>query len=95
MLEEAGLTAQSKRCQTVEGIGPLTAAALNMAFLRGEFRNSDAFIAFIGLDVRLKESGRYSGRRKLTKQGYCTTPPWPQPARSAGKLSIKATCSAG
>lgn len=69
VLEEAGLTAQSKRCQTVEGIGPLTAAALNMAFLRGEFRNSDAFIAFIGLDVRLKESGRYSGRRKLTKQG--------------------------
>ncbi|MBD9680852.1 transposase [Pseudomonas sp. PDM18] len=69
VLEDAGLTAQSKRCQKVEGIGPLTAAALNMAFLRGYFRNSDAFIAFIGLDVRLKESGRYSGRRKLTKQG--------------------------
>lgn len=40
-----------------------------MAFLRGHFRHSDAFIAFIGLDVRLKESGLYSGRRKLTKQG--------------------------
>ncbi|MBB4868033.1 transposase, partial [Pseudomonas nitritireducens] len=26
-------------------------------------------VAFLGLDVRLKESGRYSGRRKLTKQG--------------------------
>ncbi|EPH0305422.1 MULTISPECIES: IS110 family transposase [Pseudomonas] len=68
-LDEAGLTAQSKRCQKVEGIGPLTAAALSMAFLRGSFRNSDAFIAFIGLDVHLKESGRYSGRRKLTRQG--------------------------
>jgi transposase len=68
-LEEAGLKEQSKRCQAIEGIGPLTAAALNLAFLRGSFRNSDAFIAFLGLDVRLKESGRYSGRRKLTKQG--------------------------
>lgn len=68
-LDEAGLKEQSKRCQAIEGIGPLTAAALNLAFLRGYFRNSDAFIAFLGLDVRLKESGRYSGRRKLTKQG--------------------------
>ncbi|KWR78141.1 IS110 family transposase [Pseudomonas sp. PI1] len=68
-LEEAGLKEQSKRCQAIEGIGPLTAAALILAFQRGHFRNSDAFIAFLGLDVRLKESGRYSGRRKLTKQG--------------------------
>lgn len=68
-LEEAGLMGQSKRCQAIEGIGPLTAAALNLAFLRGHFRNSDAFIAFLGLDVRLKESGNYRGRRKLTKQG--------------------------
>lgn len=68
-LEESGLREQSKRCQAVEGIGPLTAAALNMAFLRGSFRNSDAFIAFLGLDVRMNESGRYYGQRKLTKQG--------------------------
>lgn len=69
VLREAGLAEQSQRCQAIEGIGLLTAAALNLAFLRGRFRNSDAFIAFLGLDVRLKESGRYSGRRKLTKQG--------------------------
>lgn len=68
-LREAGLADQCARCQAVEGIGPLTAAALSLAFLRGQFRNSDAFVAFLGLDVRLKESGRYSGRRKLTKQG--------------------------
>ncbi|QQZ44350.1 transposase [Pseudomonas sp. SK3(2021)] len=68
-LQEAGLAEQAKRCQAIEGIGPLTAAALNLAFLRGSFRNSDAFIAFLGLDVRVKESGRHSGRRKLSKQG--------------------------
>lgn len=68
-IEEAGLGEQTKRCRAIEGIGPLTAAALNMAYSRGPFRSSDAFIAFLGLDVRVKESGRYSGRRKLTKQG--------------------------
>ena len=68
-LKDAGLAEQAKRCRAIEGIGPLTAAALNMAFQRGPFRNSDAFIAFLGLDVRAKESGRYSGRRKLSKQG--------------------------
>lgn len=69
VLSESGLAEQSRRCQAVEGIGPLTAAGLNMAFLRGTFRNSDAFIAFLGLDVRMKESGRYCGQRKITKQG--------------------------
>lgn len=58
-----------RRCQAIEGVGPLTATALVMASLRGTFSNSDAFIAFLGLDVRVKESGTFSGRRKLTKQG--------------------------
>ncbi|WP_285797941.1 IS110 family transposase, partial [Metapseudomonas resinovorans] len=68
-LQEAGLAEQAQRCQAIEGIGPLTAAALGLAFLRGTFRSGDAFIAFLGLDVRVRESGRYIGRRKLTKQG--------------------------
>lgn len=57
------------RCQGVEGIGPITAAALTMAFHRGVFRNSDAFIAFLGMDVRVRDSGTMKGRRRLTKQG--------------------------
>jgi transposase len=57
------------RCQAIEGIGPITAAALTMAFRRGKFRSSDAFIAFLGLDVRVRDSGQSRGRRKLTKQG--------------------------
>jgi transposase len=62
-------TADGKRCQAIEGIGPLTAAALTMTFHRGQFRNSDAFIAFLGLDVRVRDSGKMRGRRKLTKKG--------------------------
>lgn len=62
-------TTDSKRCQAIEGIGPLTAAALTMTFHRGHFKNSDAFIAFLGLDVRIRDSGKMRGRRKLTKKG--------------------------
>ena len=57
------------RCQAIEGVGELTAAALTMAFQRGQFKSSDAFIAFIGLDVRIRDSGKHKGKRKLTKQG--------------------------
>jgi transposase len=57
------------RCQAIEGIGPLTSMALTMAYQRGKFRSSDAFIAFLGLDVRVRDSGTSRGRRKLTKQG--------------------------
>lgn len=68
-LGHAGWTAHTRRCQQIEGIGPLTGAALTMAFHRGAFRSSDAFIAFLGLDVRVRDSGQKQGRRKLTKQG--------------------------
>lgn len=75
-----------QRCRSIPGIGPLNAAALVAAYHRGVFANSDAFIAFIGMDVRQRESGSYKGKRKLTKRGeaevrrllYCAT----QPARS-------------
>lgn len=66
---EAGWWPMVRRVQAIEGIGPVNAIALVMAFHRGEFRSSDAFIAFLGLDVRVRDSGQCTGRRKLTKQG--------------------------
>ncbi|MFY0989827.1 IS110 family transposase [Halomonas sp. C05BenzN] len=69
IVREAGLHHQVARCQAVEGVGELTATALVMAFLRGDFRHSDAFVAFLGLDVRVRDSGKQRGRRKLTKKG--------------------------
>jgi len=68
-LTRAGWQQQAGRCRQIEGIGPVTAAALVMAFSRGRFANSDAFIAFMGLDVRIRDSGKKRGQRKLTKQG--------------------------
>lgn len=69
LLRGAGWVEEALRCQAIEGIGALTATALTSAFHRGRFRSADAFIAFLGLDVRVRESGRYHGRRRLTKQG--------------------------
>jgi len=69
VLREAGLHEQVARCQAVEGIGFLTATALVMAFTRGEFKSSDSYIAFLGMDLRVSDSGQKNGRRSLTKRG--------------------------
>lgn len=68
-LKEAGLLGQLKRCLKVEGIGFLTGARLLTTFQRGDFRNSDAFIAFLGMDLRVSKSGQKDGRRSLSKRG--------------------------
>lgn len=85
LLQALGWENDYQRCRSVPGIGPLNALALVVTYHRGAFANSDTFIAFIGMDVRLRESGRYQGKRKLTKRGsselrrllYCAA----QPAR--------------
>ena len=68
-VRDAGLSEHVQRCKALEGVGDLTAYALVMAFLRGDFRNSDAFVAFLGMDVHVKDSGTKTGKRKLTKKG--------------------------
>jgi len=65
----AGYLEDYQRCLSIPGIGPLNAAALVSLFHRGRFSKSDAFIAFMGLDVRVRESGYFKGKRKLTKKG--------------------------
>ena len=90
-IQDLGWNDDYQRCRSIPGIGPLNAAALVAAYHRGAFANSDTFIAFIGLDVRLRESGCYKGKRKLTKRGeaeirrllYCAA----QPARSYAPFS--------
>ena len=68
-IAQAGWTAQQQRCQAIEGIGPISSAALCWVFHRGRFRSADAFVAFLGLDIRTRESGTFKGRGKLSKQG--------------------------
>lgn len=53
----------------VPGIGPVTAAALASVLTAKSFPTPDAFVAYIGLDVRVRDSGKHRGQRMLTKQG--------------------------
>ena len=69
LIRELGWWPDYQRCLSVPGIGPVNAAALVAAYHRGAFAGSDAFVAYMGLDVRIRESGRFKGKRKLTKQG--------------------------
>ena len=86
LVRSLGWEADYRRALSIPGIGPLNAVALVAVFHRGAFASADAFVAYLGLDVRLRESGTYKGKRKLTKRGpselrrllYCAA----RPARS-------------
>jgi transposase len=53
----------------VPGIGRVTATAAVSRLLAKQFRHPDQFVAFIGLDIAVRQSGRRQGERGLTKQG--------------------------
>ena len=63
------LEAKRKQLQTITGIGLLNSVALTHRFDRTPFANSDAVVAAYGLDPRPNDSGKHSGKRRLTKQG--------------------------
>jgi transposase len=69
LIRELGWWNDYQRCCSIPGIGPGNAAALVTAYWRGAFSGSDAFVAYMGLDVRIRESGQFKGKRKLTKRG--------------------------
>jgi transposase len=54
---------------SVPGIGPLNAAALLSVFERLSSRGADAVIAFLGMDLRPRDSGNSTGKRRMTKRG--------------------------
>ena len=66
LIRELGWWTDYQRCRSIPGIGPLNAMALTVTYHRGAFSSVDAFISFIGFDVRIRESGRFKGKRKLT-----------------------------
>lgn len=69
LLSKLGWAADARRCQGIEGVGPVVSALLVQSFHRAHFRSADAYIAFLGLDVRARDSGQLRGKRKLTKRG--------------------------
>lgn len=57
------------RLQGIPGIGPVVGSAVLSSLQRVPFRNANAFVAFCGWDPRPDDSGRKSGRRRLSKRG--------------------------
>ena len=69
LVRELGWWGEYQHCLSIPGIGPGNASALVAAYHRGAFAGSDAFVSYLGLDVRIRESGYFRGKRKLTKRG--------------------------
>jgi transposase len=57
------------RLQRVPGIGPVSAAALIVRLKTTSFASYDQFVAYVGLDVRVRQSGQRKGTLGLSHQG--------------------------
>jgi len=57
------------RLQGIPGVGPIVGSGVLNSLQRVPFSNADAFVAFCGWDPRPDDSGRKSGRRRLSKRG--------------------------
>jgi transposase len=55
--------------QEIPGIGPVTGTTVALCLSTKQFDHPDQFVASIGLDVRVRESGQRRGQRGITKQG--------------------------
>jgi transposase len=55
--------------RAVPGIGPVTAAALAACLVDKQFTHPDQFVAYVGLDLRVHQSGRRRGQQALSKYG--------------------------
>lgn len=69
LARELGWDKDLRILQSITGVGELTALALAAMIHRGEFTRVNSFIAFIGLDVRINESGQHKGKGRVTKHG--------------------------
>ena len=69
LIKRLGWQADVARLESIPGVGRLTAIALVTAMRRLPFKSADAFVAYLGLDVRVCDSGMFRGRGRLTKKG--------------------------
>lgn len=57
------------RLQGIPGVGPVTAAAVAVCLTSKEFGHPDQFVAYVGLDIRVRDSGQRRGQRTLSHHG--------------------------
>jgi transposase len=61
--------AAARTLRAVPGIGPVGAAALAACLVEKQFTHPDQFVAYVGLDLRVHQSGRRNGQFGLSKHG--------------------------
>jgi transposase len=67
--ESSPLLAKAALLDAVPGIGPITAATVCSRLSSKQFVHPDQFVAYAGLDIAVRQSGKRSGQNGLTKQG--------------------------
>jgi transposase len=67
--QDPQLAPAAQHLRSVVGFGPLLSTSLAHAITRHPFQNADAFIAYLGYDPRVRDSGQLHGRRFLSKRG--------------------------
>jgi transposase len=67
--QDPALATHAAHLQNVVGFGPLVSISLAHALTRRAFKNDDAFIAYVGIDPKVRDSGHLKGRRILSKRG--------------------------
>jgi transposase len=63
------LAAAAAALMAVPGIGEVTAPALADCLVEKQFTHPDQFVAYLGLDIRVSQSGRRKGQFGLSKHG--------------------------
>jgi len=53
----------------IPGFGPVVSVAVATSLIDRQFSSPDQFVAFIGLDIQVQQSGRSKGNHGLTKTG--------------------------
>lgn len=61
--------AAARSLRAVPGIGPVTATALAVCLVEKQFTHPDQFVAYVGLDLRVRQSGQRQSPLGLSKQG--------------------------
>ena len=67
--QDANLHSAANHLRSVVGFGPLLSTSMAHAITRHPFKSADAFIAYVGYDPRVRDSGQWRGRRFLSKRG--------------------------
>lgn len=68
-LKDSNLNEDAERLREVPGIGPVISAALVSCLTSKRFSGAGQFVAYIGLDITVRDSGSYKGMAVVSHQG--------------------------